>query len=179
MVLTPGLPSADAVRALPPAVSLSLVLSLDGQLRGHDGSSRSISGVEDLAWLRTLRAAADVVAVGASTAQTERYTTSLTHPDHAAFRRAHGLPPHARLVILRSDAPTPLHDLGAHVLLEAGVRLHTVLAREIDRLWLSHSPTVVGDAGAAIGLPLDGFALASRHVGEEFVVSRFERVSRR
>lgn len=175
------LPDVAQLIALPPAVSLSLVLSLDGQLCGPDGSSRSISGPEDLDWLRRLRAASDAVVVGASTAAAEGYQPIRVRPEHAQARSDAGMAEHPGLVIVRSsdDFAAVLRGLGPRVLLEAGIRLHVAVAGHIERVWISHSPTIVGDLGAAFALPLDGFALAQRARGEAFVVSRFERVSPR
>ena len=175
------LPDVAQLIALPPAVSLSLVVSLDGQLCGPDGSSRSISGPEDLDWLRRLRAASDAVVVGASTAAAEGYQPIRVRPEHAQARFDAGMAEHPELVIVRSsdDFAAVLRGLGPRVLLEAGIRLHVAVAAHIERVWISHSPTIVGDLGAAFALPLDGFALAERARGEVFVVSRFERVSPR
>lgn len=177
--LQDGLPTLESLLALPPALALSLVISLDGQLCGPDGSSRSISGPEDLAWLRRLRASSDAVITGASTAEREQYGPIRILAHFAAARQRHGLAAHPELVILRrdDDFDTVRPTLGPRLLLEAGVRLHTALARHIDRVWLSHSPTLVGDVGAAFALPFEGFTLAARHLGETFVVSRFERLS--
>ena len=51
-----------------------MITSADGKVAGPDGSSRSLNGPADLRVLRVLRAAADVVLVGAATARRERYT---------------------------------------------------------------------------------------------------------
>lgn len=177
-VFADGLPSATQVRDLPPAVALSVVVSLDGQLCGPDGSSRSISGPEDLHLLRTLRAAADTVVVGASTAEREGYGPIRVRPEFSGLRQQWGLPAEPALVILRSsdDFAEMRPRLGDYVLLEAGIRLHAALAAHIDRIWLSHSPSLVGNAHAAFALDLAPFEFAARHFGDEFVVSRFERV---
>lgn len=179
--LTVGLPQVDELIGLEPRVALSLVLSLDGQLCGPDGSSRSISGPEDLDWLRRLRAASDVILVGAATATAEGYRPIRVREEYAEMRAQAGMTPHPELVRIRrsDDITTVLRQQGPRVLLEAGIRLHTALAPVIDRIWLSHSPTVVGDHNAAFALPMDDFALADRRLGAHFVVSRFERISRR
>lgn len=69
--------SEDQLRRLyphrPGELRLGLIASSDGKAAGPDGSSRSINGPADLRVLRTLRAAADVVLVGARTARRERY----------------------------------------------------------------------------------------------------------
>ncbi len=181
MELHDSLPTLESLLALPPALALSLVVSLDGQLCGPDGSSRSISGPEDLEWLRRLRASSDAVITGSSTAEREHYKPIRIDPRFADARRQHGLHEHPELVILhRSDDIEQLRArLGPRLLLEAGVRLHTVLAPHVERLWLSHSPSMVGDAGAAFAFPLEGFVLVERHRGQSFVISRFERISPR
>lgn len=176
-----GLPTLEELLELPPALALSLVISLDGQLWGPDGSSRSISGEEDLQWLRTLRASSDAVITGARTAEREGYGPIRVRAEFADARARYGLDTYPDLIVLRSgdDFAGIRRALGPRLLLEAGVRLHTAMAGQVDRVWLSHSPTLVGDAHAAFDFPLASFALASRHVGETFVVSRFERISRR
>ena len=172
-----GLPTVAELLDLEPRLALTLVLSLDGQLCGHDGSSRSISGPEDLDWLRRLRASSDAVIVGASTAEREQYGPIRVRAEYAELRAAHGLGPHPHLVVVRRsvDFETALVGLGPRLLLEAGVRLHAAVASHIDRVWISHSPTMVGEVAACFALPLDEFDLMARHEGETFVVSRFER----
>ena len=182
MHLRSGTPSIEHLLELPPAVTLSLVVSLDGQLCGADGSSRGISAPEDLDWLRRLRAAADVVVVGAATAEREGYRPISVRPEYAAARREAGLAAHPDLLVVRraDDVPALLRGCGPRVLLEAGVRLHTALGDLIDRVWLSHAPVVVGDVGAAYALPMEHFALSERWTGEgAYPLSRFDRVSRR
>lgn len=171
------MPSIEYLLALPPAVTLSLVITLDGQLCGPDFSSRSISGEEDLEWLRRLRAASDAIVVGAATAQREQYRAIKTRPEYVGMRR--GMSEHPDVVVLRSkDRFDQIRSaLGPRVLLEAGVRLHAALASEVDRIWLSHSPTMVGNVEASFRLPMHNFALVDRFVGTEFVFSRFDRLN--
>lgn len=175
------MPGIEHLLALPAAVTLSLVISLDGQLCGRDGSSRSISGPEDLEWLRRLRASVATVIVGAATAEAERYQPIVSRPEYVPAREAAGLAANPDLVIIRrtDDFAAVLHGAGTRVLLEAGVRLHTALADAVDRVWLSHSPTLVGDGGAAFAFPMEEFALTERWGGRQFAYSRFERVTRR
>lgn len=179
--MSSGLPSLEELLDLPPAVTLSLVVSLDGQLRGPDGSSRSISGPEDLEWLRRLRAASDAIVVGAATAKTEGYQQIRVREEFAAARAGHGMTEHPQLVVIQhgDDFASVRRGLGPRVLLEAGIRLHVALAEHIDRVWISHSPTIVGDQDAAFALPLTDYALTERCRGEQFVFSRFERISPR
>lgn len=181
MELAPGMPTPEHLLALPPGVTLSLVVTLDGQLCGPDGSSRSISGPEDLEWLRRLRASSDAVVVGRATAEAEGYRPLITRAEYIDTRRAAGLAEHPELVVVQrsQDVPALLRNLGPRVLLEAGVRLHTALADSVDRVWLSHSPMLVGPLGSRFAFPLADFALAERWLGTEFAFSRFERINRR
>ncbi|MBN2176069.1 MAG: dihydrofolate reductase family protein [Demequinaceae bacterium] len=70
-------PSEDDLRALyphPPGfVRLGMIAGAHGEATGLDGSSRTLSGPADLRIIRVLRAAADVVVVGAATALHENY----------------------------------------------------------------------------------------------------------
>lgn len=72
-------PSEDELRALyphpPGMVRLGMIAGPHGEATGPDGSSRSLSGPEDLRIIRVLRAAADVVVVGAATATREHYAS--------------------------------------------------------------------------------------------------------
>ena len=176
-----GLPGVSELIDLSAAVSLSLVISLDGQLVGPDQSSRSISGPEDLDWLRRLRASSDIIVVGAATAEAEGYRPIRVRQEFAAAREAAYMPEHPETLVVRrsDDISSVLRPGTSRVLLEAGVRLHTALAASVDRVWLSHSPTMVGDVDAAFAFPLESFHLVSRHLGAEFVVSRFERINPR
>lgn len=54
-------------------VRLGMIAAASGEASGPDGSSRSLTGPEDLRVLRALRAGADVVLVGARTARLEGY----------------------------------------------------------------------------------------------------------
>jgi riboflavin biosynthesis pyrimidine reductase len=70
-------PSEDDLRALYPhprkTVRLGMIAGAGGEATGEDGTSRSLSSPVDLRIVRVLRAAADVVVVGAATALHERY----------------------------------------------------------------------------------------------------------
>jgi len=70
-------PSEDDLRSLyphpPGMIRLGMIAGPGGEATGEDGSSRSLSGPVDLRIVRVLRAAADVVVVGAATALRERY----------------------------------------------------------------------------------------------------------
>ena len=170
-----GLPELEELLALPPAVALSFVISLDGQLVGPDGSSRSLSSDIDLELLRRLRAAADVVVVGKRTAEVERYSAITVRPEFEAVRRRAGLTPHPALVVVDRSGPTLPDVIAAHgprVALEAGPRLVHAFAASITRVWLSHAPVVVGNRQASLDIELP--PLRERWMAEDYVVSRFE-----
>ena len=63
---------------------LNMVTSVTGSIAGSDGTSETITSPTDRMILRAVRANADVVVVGATTARTERYL----------------LPAHARLAVV-------------------------------------------------------------------------------
>ncbi len=94
-------PSGPWVRAL-------MVASADGSAVGPDGRSGSISGPADRLVLRTLRADADAVLVGAGTVRAERYRPPRLAPDVAARREAEGRLPAHRIAVLTNRADLPL-----------------------------------------------------------------------
>ena len=143
MELRRGLPELEELLALPPAVALSYVITLDGQLVGPDGSSRSLSSDIDLELLRRLRASADVIVVGKRTAEIERYTAITVRPEFVARRVAAGLTEHPALVVVDRSGPA-LADIvaqhGTRVALEAGPQLVHAFTNDISRVWLSQGP---------------------------------------
>ena len=90
--------------ALPPQphVRLGFVQSLDGAVT-LDGSSRPLSGPADRVALRTLRATADVVLVGAGTARTEDYGPVPLAEVLRHRREEQGWDPRPVLAVLTSD----------------------------------------------------------------------------
>lgn len=170
-----GLPQFEDLLALPPAVAVSFVISLDGQLCGPDGSSRSLSSDVDLELLRRLRASADVVVVGRRTAEIEQYGPIRVRAEFEVLRVAAGLSPQPALVIVDRSGPSLASIVAQHgqrVQLEAGVRLVQAFRNDIRRVWLSHAPVVVGNHQAALSIDLP--PLRERWDADEYVVSRFE-----
>lgn len=176
MQLHDGLPTLDELLALSPAIALSFVISLDGQLRGPDGSSRSLSAPNDLELLRRLRASADAVVVGRRTAELEQYGETLSvRKEFADLRKDLGLAPTPALVVIDRRGPSLSDIVDAHgprILLEAGLTLHRVFAADISRVWLSHAPVTVGHEDATFAMPLP--PLRERWLAEDYVVSRHE-----
>lgn len=96
-------PSGPWVRAL-------FVMTLDGQIAGPDGSSRSISGPADRAVLGAVRRWADAVIVGAATMRAERYNPMHVAEAVAATRLARGMGAAPRLVIVSGSLDLPWAD---------------------------------------------------------------------
>ncbi|MHB1067539.1 MAG: dihydrofolate reductase family protein [Candidatus Nanopelagicales bacterium] len=96
-----GIRAAYSFPAGRPWVRGSMVSSLDGVMRGPDGTSRSIASAADARVFSMLRAGADVVLVGAGTLRDEDY-----HPSRlpiAVVSAALDLPMSLRLFRLRTD----------------------------------------------------------------------------
>jgi 5-amino-6-(5-phosphoribosylamino)uracil reductase len=91
----------------------NMVASVDGTAQA-DGASRGLSGPADLRVLRTLRALADVILVGAATVRTEGYLRpAVARAEFAEARVAAGQPPAAAIAVvsasLEVDFDTPLY----------------------------------------------------------------------
>lgn len=99
---------ASLYRQRPHTVRLGMIASTDGKAAGPDGSSRTLNGPEDLRILRTLRAQADVVLVGAQTARRERYGAIAVPAAMADQRRNGGLGAQVQLAIVTRSGNLPL-----------------------------------------------------------------------
>jgi riboflavin-specific deaminase-like protein len=88
-------------------VRAMMVTTLDGAASGPDGLSGSISGDADQAVFAATRQYADAVLVGAGTVRAERYQPMRAKPEHAEARRAQGLAPAPRLVIVSGRLELP------------------------------------------------------------------------
>ncbi len=112
-----------------PWVRAVMAATLDGAMRGRDGGSRSISTPADQSWFSSLRAAPDVLLVGAGTIRAEDYrpskkviavvSESLDLPASLRMFRDRG-PEHPRSIVLTSaaaadEAPQHLRE-GADVI---------------------------------------------------------------
>ncbi|MFW7415253.1 dihydrofolate reductase family protein [Demequina sp. SO4-18] len=119
--------SENALRTLyahrPGTVRLGMIRSRDGRAAGPDGSSRSLGGPEDLRILRTLRAVADVVLVGAQTARRERYG-DIALPDALAATRTslRSRRPHLAIVTRSGILPPGLDPATTWVVTVSGSR---------------------------------------------------------
>lgn len=82
-----------------PAVSLGMVSSVDGAATVA-GRTAELGGPADKVAFRALRTACDVVLVGAGTVRDEDYGPAQGGPRQQAARRARGLAPAPRLVIV-------------------------------------------------------------------------------
>lgn len=106
----------------PGEMRLGLISSADGKAAGPDGSSRSINGPADLRVLRTLRAAADVVLVGARTARRERYR-DITLPYELEVTRSSARQPrmpHLAIVTFGGVLPPELNPETTWIVTTAG-----------------------------------------------------------
>lgn len=159
-----------------PLLRLSGVSSLDGAAAGPDGRSGSIGTEADRTVLSLLRAWADAVVVGASTARAEQYRPAEPDPRWSGLRegrprapliavvsRSGDVPPllrgapASRVLLLHGPDAEPaaavarLHGLGlTRLLLEGGPRLSGAFlaAGLVDELCLTTSPLVVGGGPA-------------------------------
>lgn len=114
------IPAEDAERTLsalyahprPPAgadawVRANMVASLDGAATGADRRSGTINGDADLRVFRVLRAAADVVLIGAGTARAEGYGALTVPAGLAATRAAGGLSADLELAVVSATGTLP------------------------------------------------------------------------
>ena len=96
-----------------PWVYTNMIASVDGGT-AVDGLSGALGGPGDKAMFAALRAVADVILVGASTARQERYRVPIQPAEVVAARQARGQAPHPRLAIvtrsLDLEPDLPLFD---------------------------------------------------------------------
>lgn len=90
-------------------VRAGFVVSADGST-AWAGSSRPLSDAADMAVFRTLRAVADVVLVGASTARSEGYDRIPLRPVARDWRAAHGRASEVRLAVVSRSLDLPAMD---------------------------------------------------------------------
>jgi riboflavin biosynthesis pyrimidine reductase len=93
-----------------------MVASLDGAAVAPDGLTRNISSDTDRDLLALLRAMADVILVGASTAVAEKYGPDRVRPEHAPLRVAAGQSSAAEMAVVSNrldlDPAGPLFVAG-------------------------------------------------------------------
>lgn len=83
-----------------PWTAIGMVASLDGAAVDAEGTSGGLGGVGDLAAFRALRAACDVVVVGAGTARTERYGPARLTVAQQERRAARGQAPQPVIAVV-------------------------------------------------------------------------------
>lgn len=88
-------------------VRAMMVTSLDGAAAGPDGLSGSISSDADRLVFDSTRRLADAVLVGAGTVRKEQYGAMVAKPRDADARRAAGLQPAPRLVVVSGSLQLP------------------------------------------------------------------------
>lgn len=154
-----------------PLVTAKMALTLDGRIAAADGSSRWITGERARARVHELRAACDVVLVGAGTARIDRPQLTARLPDGTLHPRQP-----LRAVMGAGDIPAPPAVAGAaqalhlrtrdpqdalsqlfargrrHVLLEGGPTLLSAFlaAGLVDELIVHLAPTLLGAGPAAV-----------------------------
>src|SRR5699024_833553 len=154
-----------------PLVTAKMALTLDGRIAAADGSSRWITGERARARVHELRAACDVVLVGAGTARIDRPQLTARLPDGTLHPRQP-----LRAVMGTGDIPAPPAVAGAaqalhlrtrgaqdalsqlfargrrHVLLEGGPTLLSAFlaAGLVDELIVHLAPTLLGAGPAAV-----------------------------
>jgi riboflavin biosynthesis pyrimidine reductase len=106
----PETASEDDLRSLyghaPHTVRLGLISAEGGWATAPGGSSRPLGGVEDRRVIRVLRAAADVVLVGAGTARREEYGPIVVRPALVADR-APAQPPEPLVAVVSATGNVP------------------------------------------------------------------------
>lgn len=133
------LPLDDVYPELPPAdrdrwVALNMVSSLDGAVT-IGGVSGPLGGRGDLAGFRALRAAADVVLVGAGTARAERYGPPKVPAPTREARQARGQDPRPAMAVVTAS----LDLAGAEGMLDGTVDVYVITtgtAPPDRRVWL-------------------------------------------
>lgn len=128
-----GLASLYRQRAY--TVRLGMIESADGKSAGADGTSRTLNGPRDLRILRTLRAQADVVLVGAQTARRERYGPITLPVAMVSGRRSAGLADTVALAIVTrsGNLPPGLDPDSTWIFTTAG----SAASRRLEPMWSS------------------------------------------
>jgi riboflavin biosynthesis pyrimidine reductase len=143
-----GEPDLVALYAQPAVyVRGGFVISADGTAV-VDGGSRALSGPEDRAVFRTLRAVCDVILVGAATTKVEDYGTVRLTEDGAAWRRAQDLPDLPRVAVVSQRL-----EIDERVL--AGPRPIVITSAAVDTSGLEADVVVAGDDEVDLSLALD------------------------
>lgn len=91
----------------PPAVTASMITTVDGAATGADQVTGSINGPADLRVFTALRTLADVVLVGAGTVRKEGYRAPRLAPERVAARVARGMPPQPDLAVVTASGTLP------------------------------------------------------------------------
>lgn len=94
---------------LRPWITLGMISSFDGSATVDDGST-GLGGPPDRAVFRALRAVADLVVVGASTARAERYRAVRLPDELVKWRQERGLPPTPGIAIVSNSLDLDLTD---------------------------------------------------------------------
>ncbi len=111
-----------------PCLRMNFVLSADGAAT-RGGLSGGLGDDADRRYFELLRRAADVVVVGAGTVRTEGYGPMRVSAESAAWREAHGLPPHPVFAIVSGQLDL---DPASRIFTEAPVRPLVITTEDAD-----------------------------------------------
>lgn len=111
-----------------PVLRVNFVSSVDGAAT-RDGLSGGLGDAADRRYFELLRRATDVVLVGAGTVRAEGYGPLRVSDDSAAWREAHGLPPHPVFAIVSGHLGL---DSASRIFAEAPVRPIVVTTPDRD-----------------------------------------------
>jgi len=151
--LVAGLRRAD------PVLRVNFVSSVDGAVT-RDGLSGGLGDAADHRYFELLRRAADVVLVGAGTVRAEGYGPMRVSDASAAWREAHGLPPHPVFAIVSGRLDL---DPGSRIFTEAPVRPLVVTTQGHDTAAFAGVADVVeAGRGARVDAPAAVAALHAR-----------------
>jgi len=138
--------------AQPPGVRVNFIASADGSAV-LEGRSGGLGNANDQALMKVLRAASDVVLVGAGTVRTEGY--DLVRPRMAIVTRRLDVPPalEEAIIVTVAAAPSPERFKDVIIAGETSVDVPTMLAglaeRGLTRVLCEGGPSLVGALEAA------------------------------
>ncbi|HEY0637553.1 MAG TPA: dihydrofolate reductase family protein [Pseudonocardiaceae bacterium] len=108
-------------------VRLMMVMAVDGSVTDRSGWTSGLGGTADQEIIRTQRAMADAILVGAGSMRTGRYPPHRPSGEYALYRERHGLAQAAPLVVASRTA-----DLDFTAPAFAGARVPTILLTDLE-----------------------------------------------
>jgi riboflavin biosynthesis pyrimidine reductase len=148
-----------ALREAEPVLRVNFVSSVDGAAT-RDGLSGGLGDPADRRYFELLRRAADVVLVGAGTVRAEGYGPMRVSDASAAWRAAHGLPPHPVFALVTGRLEL---DPASRIFTEAPVRPIVVTTGDHDAdAFAGVADVVRAGAGAVVDVAAAVAALHAR-----------------